>query len=1065
MTPPRPSAHDYTEDALIEQPAIELLHELGWTPANLYNETFGANGSEGRKSKREVILTRRLLAKLKEFNPNLPEDAYTQAVEELTRDRSAMIPVNANQEFYRLIKDGVKVSVKEADGSTTFETLKVIDWATPSNNDFFLASQYWIQGELYLRRSDLLGFVNGLPLLFVELKASHRNIENAYKDNLRDYKTSVPQLFIPNALIILSNGSETRIGTLTAEWEHFFEWKKISDEEEQGVISLETVLRGVCEPSRFLDIVENFTVFEEVRGGLVKKVAKNHQYLGVNKAIKAVREIDSNEGRLGVFWHTQGSGKSLSMVFFTQKILRKIKGNWTFAIVTDRDELDEQIYKTFVTTGAISEVEAQAASGEHLKQLLQEDHRYVFTLIQKFRTTDGKTYPKLSDRKDIIVITDEAHRSQYDTLALNMRNALPNAAFIGFTGTPLIKGEEERTREVFGDYVSVYNFRQSIQDGATVPLYYENRIPELQLTNAQLNEDMEQLLEEAELNEEQEKKLERQFSQQYQLITREDRLETIAADVVEHFLGRGHKGKAMMICIDKATAVKMYDKVQAHWQAKLASLKAQLPNASDEERPRLEALIEEMETTDMAVVVSQSQNEIEDLKKKGVDITPHRRRMVSENLDELFKDPDSKLRFVFVCAMWITGFDVPSCSTIYLDKPMRNHTLMQTIARANRVASGKVAGLIVDYVGVFRDLQKALAIYAAPTAETTGGATDNPIEDKQALVEELKTLIADARAYCESKGVDVSAIQRATKFERVKLLDDAVEALIATKEDKKLFLLKANQVVRIYKGILPDKAANEVAHDAVVFGILMQKIRSLSEPADISKIMQEVEELLDESVATEGYIIKAPVGQDLESAGLVNLSEIDFEKLSERFNSSTHKRTEAERLRGIIEQRLNQLVRLNHSRIDYLHKFQEMIDEYNAGSQNIETFFEDLKNFTQSLSEEEQRHIREGLTEEELALFDILTKPEPKLTKNEEAEVKKVARDLLNTLKHEKLVLDWQLKQQARAEVKETIAEIFDKSLPATYTKELFEQKCELTYKHIRSAYFGAGNSIFTQAA
>jgi type I restriction enzyme R subunit len=1064
MVPPRSPANDYTEDSLIEQPAIELLHELGWKTSNLFNETFGATGTEGRKNNREVILMRRLLSKLKEFNPNLTDDAYTQAIEELTRDRSTMIPVNANQEFYRLIKEGVRVSVKADDGSISFETLKVIDWMTPANNDFFLASQCWVQGELYLRRSDLLGFVNGLPLLFIELKASHRSIENAYNDNLRDYKTAIPQLFIPNALIILSNGSETRLGTLTAEWEHFVEWKKISDEEEPGVISLETVLRGVCEPSRFLDIVENFVVFEEVRGGLVKKVAKNHQYLGVNKAIKAVRELENNEGRLGVFWHTQGSGKSLSMVFFTQKILRKIEGNWTFAIVTDRNELDEQIYRTFVATGAISEAEAQAGSGEHLKQLLQEDHRYVFTLIQKFRTEQGKEYDKLSDRKDIIVITDEAHRSQYDALALNMRNALPNAAFIGFTGTPLIKGEEERTREVFGDYVSVYNFRQSIQDGATVPLYYENRIPELQLTNEALNEDMEQLLEEAELNEEQEKKVERQFSQQYQLITRDERLETIAADVVEHFLGRGHKGKAMMICIDKATAVKMYDKVQTYWQAKLASLKVQLPNLVDEERERTESLIKEMEETDMAVVVSQSQNEIEDLAKKGVDIRPHRRRMVKENLDETFKDPDSNLRFVFVCAMWITGFDVPSCSTIYLDKPMRNHTLMQTIARANRVAPGKVAGLIVDYVGVFRDLQKALAIYAAPSASSAGGVIDNPIEDKQALVEALKILIVNARTYCESKGVDVGAIQRATKFERVKLLDDAVEALIATKEEKKHFILTAGQVVRIYKAILPDKAANEVGHDAVVFAVLAQKIASLSKPADISSVMAEVEELLDESIATEGYIIAAPVGQDLASAGLVNLSDLDFEALTKRFTSSTHKRTEVERLTGLLEKKLKQLIKLNHSRIDFLERFQEMIDEYNTGSQNIESFFAELKEFARSLTEEEQRHIAEGLSEEELAIFDILTKPDPKLTKQEEAEVKKVAKALLQTLKWEKLVLDWRLKQQACAEVQETIAEVLD-TLPATYTKELFDEKRELAYKHIYSAYSGAGESIYERAA
>ena len=1056
------AANDYSEDALIEQPAIELLAQLGWTPANLFKETFGADGTEGRKSNREAILTRRLRAKLQEFNPNRPAEAYALAIEELTRDRSAMIPVNANQEFYRLLKDGVKVAVKDAHGATNYETLKVIDWQNPRNNDFFLASQFWLRGELYLRRTDLLGFVNGLPLLFIELKATHRNIETAYRDNLRDYKTAIPQLFIPNGVIILSIGSKTRVGALTAEWEHFFDWKKISDEEEPGVISLATVLRGVCAPARLLDLVENFTVFEEARGGLVKKVAKNHQFLGVNKSIRAVTQLEANQGRLGVFWHTQGSGKSLSMVFFTQKILRKMPGNWTFVIVTDRDELDEQISGTFKAVGAITKDETQANSGAHLKQLLRENNRYVFTLIQKFRSEDGADYPRLSDRRDIIVITDEAHRSQYDTLALNMRNALPRAAFIGFTGTPLIKGAEERTRAVYGDYVSVYNFRQSIQDGATVPLYYENRIPELQLVNPLLNEDMERILEDAELNDEQEKRLEREFSQSYQLITRDDRLETIADDVVEHFLGRGHQGKAMMICLDKATAVRMYDKVNNHWQAKLAGLKQRLPQAvSEAERESLTERIRAMAATDMAVIVSQAQNEVEDLLAKGADIRAHRRRMNTENLDETFKDPDSKLRFVFVCAMWITGFDVPSCSTIYLDKPMRNHTLMQTIARANRVAPGKMAGLIVDYVGVFRDLQKALAIYAAPAGT---GAQDEPIADKQALVEQLKVLIAEARVFSASKGVDVGAIQRATKFERVGLLDDAVENLIADQETKKAFLFKGGQIVSIYKAILPDKAANEIAPDAVVFRVLVDKIRSLGIPVDISAVMRDVETLLDESIATEGYIISAPVGQELDSAGLMNLSQIDFEKLAATFQNSTRKRTEAEKLRAILERKLAQMVKLNHSRLDYLEKFQAMIDEYNAGSQNVETFFEELKEFAQSLSAEEQRHIREELTEEELALFDLLTKPEPKLTKAEAAAVKKVARELLATVKHGKLVIDWRLKQEARAAVRDTIEEALDR-LPDTYTKPIYDTKVDLTYQHFYSSYFGEGHSVYQMAA
>jgi type I restriction enzyme R subunit len=373
----------------------------------------------------------------------------------------------------------------------------------------------------------------------------------------------------------------------------------------------------------------------------------------------------------------------------------------------------------------------------------------------------------LSDRSDVIVITDEAHRSQYDIFALNMRNALPNAGFIGFTGTPLIKGEEERTREVFGDYVSVYDFARSIEDGATVPLYYENRIPEVQLTNQELNRDLEALLEAAELDEAQEKKLEREFGREYHIITREDRLEAIAKDMVAHFTGRGYRGKAMMVCIDKATAVRMYDKVQAHWKAEIARLKAALEPAQGDAREALIARIHLMQTTDMAVVVSQGQNEVEDLKAKGLDIVPHRQRMLKESLDEKFKDPDSPFRLVFVCAMWITGFDVPTCSTIYLDKPMRAHTLMQTIARANRVAPGKESGLIVDYVGIFRALQSALATYAKPVIGGEGGGTGGPILDKAELVAALQSALNEAASFAQVRGVTLQTIATAQGFARI----------------------------------------------------------------------------------------------------------------------------------------------------------------------------------------------------------------------------------------------------------------------------------------------------------
>ena len=1041
----------YTEDALIEQPAIALLAELGWETVDARNEFADDTSSLGRETRGEVILTDRLRPALVRLNPDASSAAIRQAVDELSRDRSSMSPVAANREIYQLLKDGIRASVSDPDSDEeTVEVVRLMDWENPANNDFLLCSQFWVVGEMYTRRADLVGFVNGLPLVFIELKAVHRRLEDAYQDNLRDYKDTIGQLFWANALVILSNGSESRMGSMTAGWEHLVEWKKVDSEDEPGQVSLETMLRGVCHPQRLLDLVENFTLFQKAPRGLIKLIAKNHQYLGVNNALAALTGR-RRDGKLGVFWHTQGSGKSVSMIFFAQKVLRKLLGNWSFVIVTDRQELDGQIYKNFTSAGVVTESQAQATSGVHLQQLLAEDHRYIFTLIHKFREAK-----ELSARDDIIVITDEAHRSQYDTLALNMRTALPNAAFLAFTGTPLIEGEE-KTRQVFGDYISVYDFQQSVLDGATVPLYYENRIPELQLVNENLNEDMERLLEEAELDEAQEQKLERVFSREYHLITRDDRLEAVARDVVAHFTGRGFLGKAMMICIDKATAVRMYDKVRQHWAAMIAELRTACDAAQGDTKDHLQRRLNWMTETDMAVVVSQGQNEIAGMRDKGLDIRPHRKRIVTEDLDMKFKNPEDPLRLVFVCAMWMTGFDVPQCSTLYLDKPMRNHTLMQTIARANRVYPGKTSGLILDYVGVFRNLEKALAIYGAGA----GGA--NPVEDKGALVAALRQAQEETRGLCHNHGVDLAAIHSAAGFERVKLLADAVEALITTADIKRRYLDLANQVKRLYKAVLPDPMAREFAATAMPIQVIAEKIRALAPPADISRLMGDVEDLLDQSIATEGYVIR----EDLSGYGIGNsldLSSIDFEKLAKQFKTG-RKRTVNERLKGMVERKLKKMVRFNRTRMDYMEKFQAMIDAYNAGSLNAEELFRQLSAFTDSLNEEEQRGVSEQLSEEELAIFDLLTRPSMQLSDADRDRVKAAARRLLDRLKAEKLVLDWRKHQQARAAVRVTIEKLLDESLPKAFTEELFKQKAKAVFQHVYDAYYGAGRSIYEAAA
>tara|TARA_Y100000590_G_C15722301_1_gene1013918 strand:+ start:124 stop:3240 length:3117 start_codon:yes stop_codon:yes gene_type:complete len=1033
---------------------MQLFEELGYEVMDCLDEVVGEGATLGRETYRDVVLVPRLRKAIEKLNPSLPVETIDTALQELTKDRSALNPITANKEVHTLLKDGVPTSIRASDGSIRGQTVRVIDWETPGNNDFFLAHELWVAGDLGRKRPDFIGFINGLPLVFIELKATHVSAKDAYDKNFSDYKDTIPHLFWYSSLIILSNATESRIGTITSAWEHFVDWPKINSEGEPRTVSLETMIRGTCEKTHILDIIENFTLFTNSFGSPIKILAKNHQFLGVNNAIEALQGLDENKGRLGVFWHTQGSGKSYSMMFFSQKVLRKIPGNWSFVIVTDRQELDGQIYKTFADGDVITEGYTQAESSRHLRQLLSEDHRFVFSLIHKFRTEPGTQHPVLSERSNIIVITDEAHRSQYDTLANNMRTALPNASFLGFTGTPLIAGEE-RTKEVFGDYISTYDFRQSVEDKATVPLYYENRIPELQLTNEDLNEEMDNLIDEASLDDEQEDKVERQFSRQYHLITREDRLRTIARDLVSHFMGRGYRGKAMVVEIDKVTALRMYNYFCEYWEEFKQDLIKQKNSTSDTlDRTILENRIKYMEETDMALVVSSGQNEVSQMASKGLDIVHHRKRMVNEDMEKKFKDPDDPFRIVFVCAMWMTGFDVPSCSTIYLDKPMRNHTLMQTMARANRVFKDKVNGLIVDYIGVFRELEQALAIYGGGA----GGGGTTPVVDKERLVQALRMAIQDVKGFLYELNINMDAMQNAQGFDLVQLLDDAVDVILGDEDTKKRYIALSSDVNRLFKAILPDQRANEFISPRSVIREIERKIKNKSEPVDVSEFMNDVETLLDRSIATEGYLIADGDNNDR----IVDLSKVDFDELSARFKKEDRKNTEVEKLRAAIDRVLTNMVEKNRTRINFKERFEELIAEYNAGSKNVSELFDQLVALAGELKVEEQRHIGEGLTEEELAIFDILTRPDIGLNQNEITTVKKVARDLLNVLKAEKLVLDWKTRQNTRADVFVSIERILDEGLPTAYEKDLYSSKCASVFDHIYDSYLGQDKSVYS---
>lgn len=1049
----------YTEDTLIEQPAINLFEDMQWRTLNCYSETMGAQGLLGRETRSDVVLVRELRQALKNINPDCTVNEIDQAVDELCRDYSAMLPVAANQVCYQLLKEGVKVksdAYTAGQNADEFITLKVIDWQEPTNNSFLLCSQLWVTGELETRRPDLVGFVNGLPLLFVELKASHNNLIRAYKDNLADYKNTIPQLFWFNQLIILSNGVRSRVGTITSQWEHFAEWKKIESEKEPRSSSLETVIRGTCDKARFIDLVENFILFESKKA-TVKIVAKYHQYLGVNQALEGLHAIRENQGKLGVFWHTQGSGKSFSMVFFCQKAFRKYEGNWTFVIVTDRKDLDDQIYTTFSATGMLT-ADSRADSALELKQLLSEDHRYVFTLIHKFRTEQGESYPLLSERDDVVVITDEAHRSQYSALALNMRTALPNAGFLAFTGTPLLgkKGElddgDAKTYEVFGDYVSVYNFADAIDDCATLPLYYENRVPEVSLNRDDLGEDIKNIIAEADLSDESEAKIEREFAKAYHIITRDDRLELIAKDMVEHFMGRepfstGIRGKAMMIAIDKATAIKMYSKVQLAWRDKIAALKEQLQQAPAWQKAVLAEDIAYMESTDMAVVVSSGLNDDERLARKGLDYQPHRERMVKEKLDEKFKDPSDPLRIVFVCAMWLTGFDAPCVSTLYLDKPLKRHTLMQTIARANRVFPGKTAGQVVDYINVFGALQEALGVYGGSMQDEEGDydTASTPAESKQELLAQAKVALAEAVTYLQSVQVDVHAILAADAATLAKqtLIQSAVETLMEPKRLEQ-FAAHVRRINRIFKALLPDAAAVEFLAERALLNFLLKTIlEGMGEQVDDDDVLHvvrtQVDALLDEAITT--IEIKPNLPHP------VNIADIDFDALAQMLERTKQpSRADAERLKRLVQLRIEPMVGTNPTRIDFQTRFNELVAHYNLGASSAEKFFEKLKSFIDELNEEDKRAAREGLKEPELTLFDLLCQG-VSLSEVERNKVKALAKELLEKLETV-LVLDWRKRQRTKARVQKVIDDILQ-NLPESYDDDSWEQACDKVFMHV----------------
>jgi len=1053
---------EYSEDNLIEKASQQTLEDLGWEVKVAWTkETFGENGLLGRENKSEVILKRYLLEALQSLNPNLPAVAYQHAIDKISEKTADKTLVQINKEKYKLLTKGVDVSFTNEKGELQKKKLNVFNFDNPEENHFLAVRQLEVVGELYNRRPDIVGFVNGIPLVFFELKAHHTDLRNAYTDNLTDYKDTISHIFHSNALIILSNGTDAKVGTITSPYKFFNEWKRI-DEGEQGIVSLDTMLRGTCDKHRLMDLFENFILFDNSAGDSVKILAKNHQYIGVNKVLNKAKNIEELKGKLGVFWHTQGSGKSYSMVFIAQKIHRKFGGSYTFLMVTDRTELERQLYDTFTGVEAVTEKNVRATSRDDLRKLLKENHRFVFSLIHKFSIDPKKEteYPLITDRKNIIVISDEAHRTQAGTFARNMRfHGIPNASYLGFTGTPLIKEELELTKNIFGEYVSIYDFKTAIVDGATLSLRYLNRGEKLDIENPELDEKMAEIIENEDLDDDQRRKLEREFKRDYPVLTSEKRLDAIAKDLVWHFNERGYQGKAMFVALDKPTAVRMYDLVQKYWPEYITALKERIKNASDQqEESHLKRKLAKVEETEVCVVVSGEQNEVKKFHKMNLDIATHRKKIVERNLEKEFKDEDNPFRLVIVCAMWITGFDVPCVSTVYLDKPIKGHTLMQTIARANRVYDDeKENGLIVDYGNVYKQLEKAYSVYGEGEKGGSGGndGKERPVELLEELADELKETIRAVTGYLKELGFDLADLINAEPMQKIGLIGKASDVVKLNETTRTKFEIMARDVFRKYKALYPEEQIKPFIRQfnaiEAIYDHLNQKVKT----ADITEVMMQLQSVVNDSV----FISKNKVSD----AGYIDLSELDFDKLTAAFTKIKQKNTFVFDLQKAIEKKLKQMVKQNPIRLEFYEKYKEIIDEYNNGKDTSSTVkaFDDLNEFLNNLTEEDSRAVREGLDEETLAIFDLLQKET--LTEKEREDVKKVSKQTLETLKTEKLKVErWRESTQLRAQVKMSI---YDKllNLPQEpYSDEEVHTKTDVVYQHIFTNYYGGGVSAYS---
>ncbi len=989
-------------EADVEQIAIDLFEELGYT--HLFGGDIAPEmPAAERTSYGEVHLPERLLASLRDLNPNIPQDAIEEAAKKVIR-ASSPTAIGQNHAFHQLLVNGVDVSYRKGDRIVNDKAF-LVDYQHPEKNDWLIINQFTIVENGNNRRPDLLVFLNGLPVAIFELKNPAEEKADIWKafNQIQTYKDQIPTLFNFNAVIALSDGLEARLGSLTADKERFSVWKTIEGEQlaPSTMTQMEVLIRGVFDQRRFLDLLRFYTVFEaDGKGSWYKKLSAYHQFHAVESAVKETIKASrpSGDKRIGVVWHTTGSGKSLSMVMYSGRIiLQPEMENPTIVVITDRNDLDNQLYDTFCNCSELlRQTPVQAESRDHLQELLKvASGGVVFTTVQKFMPEEKLgQYPMLSGRRNIVVIADEAHRSQYDFIdgyARHMHDALPNASFIGFTGTP-IELNDRNTRAVFGDYISIYDIQRAVEDGATVPIYYESRLAKLALKQEEkpkIDADFEEITESEE--EKTVKSLQSKWSRLEALVGAEKRLKLIAKDLVDHWEKRQTilDGKAMIVCMSRRICVDLYNEIVAlrpEWH-------------SDDDKAGA-----------LKVVMTGSATDPVDWQQH---IRNGKRR---KDLAEIFKDNKASFKIVIVRDMWLTGFDVPSMNTMYVDKPMEGHGLMQAIARVNRVFKDKPGGLIVDYLGIADSLKRALATYAE-----SGGKGKTAIDQNEAVA----VMMEKYEIVCDLfHGFDWSIWKSGTPKDRLDLLPFAQEHILSQPEGKERLYQTVTELSQAFALSVPHEKTIEIRDDVAFFQTVRAAIAKATNGDDKKKSPEELDLAIRQLVS--GAVDSDQVVDIFSAAGLKkpDISILTDEFLAE-VKGMPHRNLAVELLAKLLKGEIKSPK--SRKNLIQSRSFAEMLEEalkkYESRAIETAQVIEELIELAKKIREAHQRGEDLGLSDDEIAFYDALGVNESAVRDLGDDVLKAIARELVTSLKAN-LKIDWKQRESVRAQIRLAIKRI-----------------------------------------